>query len=58
MKRVSAKLVPRDLSLLQKRRRVAIAKEMLDNVVVAVTFINRIITGDETCAYEHEMETV
>ena len=57
MKRVNAKLVPRDLSRLQ-RRRVAIAKEMLDNVVVAVTFINRIITGDETCAYEHEMETV
>ena len=47
MKRV--RHVPKDLNLLQKRRRVEVGKEMLDNVAMKSTVIERINTGDEIC---------
>ena len=48
MKRVSARLIPKDLNFLQKERRVVVAKEMLANVADDPIFIKRIITGNET----------
>ena len=48
MKRVAARLVPKDLNFLQKERRVEVAKEMLANVADDPTFIKRIIIGDKT----------
>ena len=57
MKRVAARLVPKDLNFLQKERRVEVAKEMLANVADDPTFIKRIITGDETCIYEYDVDT-
>ena len=56
MKRVAARLVPKDLNFLQKERRVEVAKEMLVNVADSPTFIKRIITGDETLVYEYDFE--
>ena len=58
MKRVVARLVPKDLNFLQKERRVEVAKEMLDNVTDGPTFIKRIIIGDKTWVYEYDVETV
>lgn len=46
-KRVNARLIPKDLNLLQKRRRVEVAKTMLEILAADPTFIKRIITGDE-----------
>lgn len=57
MKRVAARLVPKELDFLQKWRRVEVAKEMLANVAEDPTFIKRIITGDETWVYEYDTET-
>ena len=57
MKRVAARLVPKDLNFLQKEPRVEVAKEMLANVANDLTFIKRIITGDETWVYEYDVET-
>ena len=57
MKRVADRLVPKDLNLLQKERRVEVAKETLANVADDPTFIKRIITGDETWVYEYDVET-
>ena len=57
MKRVAARLVPKDLNFLQKERRVEVAKEMFSNVADDPTFIKRIITGDETSVYEYDVET-
>lgn len=47
LNRVTARLVPRDLNLLQKRQRVEVAKAKLDNAE-AYIFIKSIITGDAT----------
>ena len=57
MKRVAARLVPKDLNFLQKERRVEVAKEILANVSDEPAFIKRIITGDETWIYEYDVET-
>ncbi|EGI67902.1 FLJ37770-like protein, partial [Acromyrmex echinatior] len=48
MKRVAARLVPKDLNFLQKLNRVKVAEDMLERVNSDPTFIKRIITGDET----------
>ena len=48
MNRVNARLVPKDLNLLQKRHRVEVAKEMLNNVAENPAFIKRFIADDET----------
>ena len=48
MKRVAARLVPRDLNFFQKLNRVKMAEDMLERVNSDPTFIKRIVTGDET----------
>lgn len=48
MNRVNARLGPKVLYVLQKRRRVEITKEILDNVAKELTFIKRIISNNET----------
>lgn len=53
----NARLVPKDLIILQKWRQVEVSKEKRENVAEDHTFIERIITGDETCAYEYGFQT-
>lgn len=57
MRRVAARLVPKTLNFLQKERRIAVAKEMISNADSDSTFMQRIITGDETWVYEFDMPT-
>ena len=47
-----------DLNLLEKRRQVEAAKEMLNSIGEDASFIKRNITGDETWVYEYDVETV
>ena len=54
LRRVAAKLVPKDLNFIQKRDRVDVAKDMLSRVDSDPLFIKRIITGDETWIYEYD----
>ncbi|XP_033232109.1 histone-lysine N-methyltransferase SETMAR-like [Belonocnema kinseyi] len=48
LRRVAAKLVPKDLNFMQKKDRVDITQDMLSKVEMDPAFIKRIITGDET----------
>lgn len=57
MKRVAARLVPKELNFLQKQRRIDVSKEMIFNAESDPTFMERIITGDETWVYEYDMPT-
>lgn len=57
MKRVAARLVPKELNFLQKQCRMSVAKEMISNADNDPTFMKRIITGDETWVYEFDMPT-
>ena len=53
LRRVAAKLVPKDLNFMQKRDRVDVAKHMLSKVDSDPSFIKRIFTGDEMWIYVH-----
>jgi len=55
LRRVAAKLVPKELNFMQKRDRVVIAKDMISKAESDPTFIKRIIIGDETF-YEYDTQ--
>ena len=57
LRRVAAKLVPKELNFMQKRDRVVIAKDMISKAESDSTFIKRIITGDETWIYEYDTQS-
>lgn len=57
MRRVAARFVPKELNFLQKDHRVQVSLDMLDRVNSDPTFMERIITGDETWVYEYDMLT-
>lgn len=57
MRKVAARLVPKDLNFLQKVNRLKVAEDMLERVNSDPTFIKRIITGDETWVFEYDMQT-
>ncbi|XP_012231261.1 protein GVQW3-like [Linepithema humile] len=57
MRRVAARLVPKELNFLQKEHRKQVAEDMLQRANSDPTFIKRIITGDETWVYEFDMQT-
>nr|APL98296.1 truncated putative DD34D transposase [Bactrocera tryoni] len=57
MQRVAARLVPIELNFLQKRYREQVAADMLDRANSDPTFMERIITGDETWVYEYDTLT-
>ncbi|XP_011054411.1 PREDICTED: uncharacterized protein LOC105146071 [Acromyrmex echinatior] len=54
LRRVAAKLVPKELNFMQKRDRVDIAKYMISKTESDPTFI---ITGDETWVYEYDTQS-
>ncbi|PNF41749.1 hypothetical protein B7P43_G03429 [Cryptotermes secundus] len=56
-RRVSAKFVPKLLTMEQKHRRLEIAQDMLDNANSNPNFLNTVITGDESWVYGYDPET-
>jgi len=57
MKHVAARLVPKELSFVQKDHRMKVAADMISRASTDQTFMKRIITGDETWVYEYDMQT-
>ncbi|VEN48760.1 unnamed protein product [Callosobruchus maculatus] len=57
MSRVAAKFVPKLLNFDQKRHRINIAQEMLESVRDDPNVLQRVITGDGSWVYGHDMET-
>jgi hypothetical protein len=52
MRKICAKLVPKNLSDKQKDNRVSVSRELLDRVTSEPDFLQRVITGDETWVFE------
>lgn len=48
MKRIDARFIPKDVKLLQKRLRVAVVKEIIENVAEDASLNKRIITVGES----------
>ena len=57
LRRVSAKFVPKLLTMEQKQLRLEIAQDMLDCVESDSIFLNTVITGDESWVYGYDPET-
>lgn len=57
MRRVAARPVPKELNFFQTEHRKRVAADMLERVNSDPTFMERIITGDETWVYEYDMQT-
>ncbi|CAK9820155.1 hypothetical protein ANTQUA_LOCUS10497 [Anthophora quadrimaculata] len=57
MRKVRAKLVPKLLIDEHKINRVMIASELLERVQNDPGFLDNVITGDETWAFEYDPET-
>ncbi|CAK9833043.1 Mariner Mos1 transposase [Anthophora retusa] len=57
IRRVAARLVPKELNFLQKEHRKAAAEDMISRVSSDFTFVKRIVTGDKTWVYEYDMQT-
>ena len=50
--------MPKDLNFMHKRDRADVAKDMLSKVDSDPSFIERIITGDETWIYTHKSHVI
>ena len=57
MRRVSAKFVPRVLTVEQKQQLLSISLELRDRAASDCTFLRNVITGDETWVYGYDSET-
>ena len=57
MRRVAARLVPKELNFLQKQYHEQVSLDMLDRSNYDLTFMQRIIIVDETLVYEFDMQT-
>ena len=57
MRRVSAKFVPRVLTVEQKQQRLSVSLELRDRTASDSSFLGNVITGDETWVYGYDPET-
>jgi histone-lysine N-methyltransferase SETMAR len=57
MQRVAARVVPKMLNFDQKNRHKEVAREMISEAASDWTFMQSIITGDETYVYQYDVET-
>jgi len=57
MRKICAKLVPKNLSSELKDSRVLVSREPLDRVTSEPDFLQRVITGDETWVFEYNPTT-
>ncbi|CAN7986838.1 unnamed protein product, partial [Ixodes hexagonus] len=57
IKRVSAKFVPCLLTADQRHSRVNACQRLKEHLEIDSDFFSKVITGDESCCYEHDPET-
>jgi transposase len=57
MRKICAKLVPKDLSVEGKENRLEICQDLLRRLVIEPNFLDKVITGDESWMFEYDPET-
>jgi len=57
MRRVSAKFVPRVLTVKQKQQHLSISLELCDRAPSDSSFLGNVIMGDKTWVYGYDPET-
>jgi hypothetical protein len=58
MRKVCAKMVPKNSNSNQKARRNEVSAEMLQRLQTEPDFLNPVITGDESWLFEYDSETM
>ena len=57
MRKICAKLVPRNLTEEQRDARMSVCAELLEQVEAVPEIMERVITGDESWIFQHDPET-
>jgi len=57
MRKICAKLVPRNLSVEQKANRLEICQDLLERLKIESNFLHKVITGDESWVFDYDPET-
>ena len=57
MRKICAKLVPKNLSVEQKANRSEIYQDLLGRIEVEPNFLHEVITGDESWVFDYYPET-
>ena len=57
MRKICAKLVPKNLSVEQKANRLEICQDLLGRLEIEPNFLNKVITGDESWVFDYDPET-
>ena len=55
--KISAKLVPKNLSVEQKANRLEICQDLLGRLEIEPNFLHKVITGDELWVFDYDPET-
>ena len=56
MRKICAKLVPKNLSVEQKANRLEICQDLLGRLEIEPNFLHKVITGDESWVFDYDPE--
>jgi len=57
MRKICAKLVPKNLSVEQKTNRLEICQDLLGRLEIETDFLDKVITADESWVFDYDPET-
>ncbi len=57
MRKICAKLVPKNLSVEQKANRLEMCQDLLGRLKIEPNFLDKVITGDESWVFDYGPET-
>ena len=57
MRKICAKLVPKNLSIEQKANRLEICKDLLGRLEIEPNFLDKVMTRDESWVFDYDPET-
>jgi len=57
MRKICAKLVPKNLSVEQKANRLEICQDLQGRIKIEPNFLDKVITGDESWVFDYDPET-
>ena len=57
MRKICAKLLPKNLSVEQKANRLEICQDLLGRLEIEPNFLHKVITGDESWVFDYNPET-
>jgi len=57
MRKICAKLVPKNLSVEQKANRLEICQDLQERLKIEPNFLDKVITGDESWVFDYDPET-